>query len=135
LSLLTGVNILIADDNLLNQKIVSLILKRYGGVVSFASNGNEVIKMVSEGQYDVILMDVQMPELDGFATTRVLRNDMKSDIPVIALTADKLVTASEAGGAQIENRSGVLRLSNCSLQRRNQQQVGENLVGTPGHRG
>jgi len=89
LSLLTGVNILIADDNLLNQKIVSLILKRYGGVVSFASNGNEVIKMVSEGQYDVILMDVQMPELDGFATTRVLRNDMKSDIPVIALTADK----------------------------------------------
>lgn len=89
MSLLTGVNILIADDNLLNQKIVSLILKRYGGVVSFASNGNEVIKMVSEGQYDVILMDVQMPELDGFATTRVLRNDMKSDIPVIALTADK----------------------------------------------
>jgi CheY-like chemotaxis protein len=96
LSLLAGIHILIADDNLLNQKIVSLILKRYGGVVSFASNGNEVIKMVKDERYDVILMDVQMPELDGFATTRVLRNDMKSTIPVIALTADKYLDESIA---------------------------------------
>jgi len=96
LSSLNGIKILLADDNLLNQKIVSLILKRYGGDISFASNGLEVVKLIQESKFDIILMDVQMPEMDGFATTRYLRTELHNPIPVIALTADKYMDESLA---------------------------------------
>jgi two-component system NtrC family sensor kinase len=82
--------ILLAEDNIVNQKVASKILARLGYLVDIASNGLDVLTALDSQQYDVILMDVQMPEMDGIETTkRVL--GMDSDRPyIIALTANAM---------------------------------------------
>lgn len=83
-------NILLADDDMINQLYIKTILKDYNINVSFAANGVEVLKMLSENNFDLILMDGQMPEMDGFETTiRIRENEKKTGghIPVVALTA------------------------------------------------
>ena len=83
--------ILLAEDNKLNQKFVSYLLSQSGHQVFCVSNGNEVLQALEQMKFDVILMDVQMPERDGVSTTQVIRasnNDfLDPDIPIIALTA------------------------------------------------
>lgn len=93
--LLYGINILLADDNTLNQKIVSLILTKFGGVVSVAGNGKEVIALLGQYDFDIILMDMYMPVMDGIVTAKYLREEIKTDIPIIALTADKFIVETE----------------------------------------
>jgi PAS domain S-box-containing protein len=83
--------ILLAEDNKLNQKFVSCLLSQSGHQVFCVDNGNEVLEAMEQMRFDLILMDVQMPELDGVAATKKIRstqNDkINSDIPIIALTA------------------------------------------------
>jgi CheY-like chemotaxis protein len=81
--------ILLAEDNVVNQKIALKILSDYGFKTQAVANGFEAIGEVVKGIYDLILMDVQMPGMDGFATTIQIRNlDGKiGKIPIIALTA------------------------------------------------
>jgi PAS domain S-box-containing protein len=86
-------NILLAEDNLINQKVSLKILQASGYQASAVNNGGEAVKAVREGEYSLVLMDIQMPEVDGFSATAQIRNmdNDKKDIPIIALTAHALV--------------------------------------------
>ncbi|MCH7773608.1 MAG: response regulator, partial [Bacteroidetes bacterium] len=89
----TQFNILLAEDNLINQKVSLRILQAFGYKASAVNNGAEAIKAVEEEEYDLVLMDIQMPEVDGFAATEQIRNidNDKRDIPIIALTAHAMM--------------------------------------------
>jgi len=84
-------NILLAEDNIVNQKLAVKILEKRGHIVVVASNGKEAIEKLKEESLDLILMDVQMPEMDGITATREIRNPQSPipnrTIPIIAMTA------------------------------------------------
>ncbi len=85
--------ILVAEDNPVNQEIVVAVLQSDGHSVDVVENGLEAITALKDLEYDLVLMDVHMPEMDGIAATSVIR-DLDSDvsnIPIIALTADAMV--------------------------------------------
>jgi signal transduction histidine kinase/DNA-binding response OmpR family regulator len=87
---LQGARILIAEDNSVNQLLIKKVLTKTGCLIDIASNGLEAIKRLTDGNYDVILMDVQMPEMDGHEATLHIRNKLSppfSEIPIIAMTA------------------------------------------------
>ena len=79
--------ILLVDDNLINRQIGSRILEKFGHTVVCVDSGFEAIKIVQSQTFDLIFMDCQMPEMDGFETTRRLRH-MNNKTPTIALTAN-----------------------------------------------
>ena len=83
--------ILLAEDNLLNQKLGMRLLEKQGWKVTPANNGKEVLDLLEKNRFDFILMDVQMPEMDGIEATHEIRKREKetgSHIPIIALTAN-----------------------------------------------
>jgi signal transduction histidine kinase/CheY-like chemotaxis protein len=83
-------HILVAEDNLVNQKIATKILKKLGYEPDLASNGKEAVELAGDHQYDIILMDVQMPQMDGLEATRMLRTCLEVQPVVIALTANAM---------------------------------------------
>jgi CheY-like chemotaxis protein len=87
---LKNVRILLVDDNEVNRLVASTCLKYYGPVIDEVTNGVEAVEAFSQKEYDVILMDIQMPEMDGYQAADLIRNKFKSNIPVIALTASAL---------------------------------------------
>ncbi|MEQ1884699.1 MAG: ATP-binding protein [Bryobacteraceae bacterium] len=83
-------HLLLVEDNLINQKVVLAVLRKYPYRIDIASNGQEAIEKLeqSAGTYDLVLMDVQMPVLDGLETTRLIRRDKRwQTLPIIAMTA------------------------------------------------
>ena len=83
--------ILVAEDNVVNQRVVKLQLRKAGYEAIIVSSGVEVLKAVNEATYDVILMDCQMPDLDGYETTRRLREQPHThDLHIIAMTANSM---------------------------------------------
>ncbi len=84
---LRGKHILVVEDNEFNQFIARSILEKWNIRTELASNGQEAIEKVGSGKYDLILMDMQMPIMDGFTAARIIRDDLKLVTPVIALTA------------------------------------------------
>ena len=90
-----NIKILVAEDMLLNQLLIKIILEDFGFDVDIASNGKIAVEKLQENKYDIILMDLQMPELNGFEATEHIRSKMNSQIPIIALTAD--VTTVDVG--------------------------------------
>jgi PAS domain S-box-containing protein len=86
-----SLRILIAEDNIVNQRVASLQLRNLGHTVEIAANGLEVLKALETSTYDVIFMDGQMPELDGYQTTRRIRQDpATSGVRIIAMTANAM---------------------------------------------
>lgn len=86
-SILAGKNILIADDYEMNRFTASSILKTYGANITEVENGEEAVKILSEKSFDIVLMDAQMPVMDGFRATIIIRQSISRSLPVIALTA------------------------------------------------
>ncbi len=85
-------NILIGEDNIVNQKVAKRILERLGYSVDIASTGNEVVKAAKNKKYDLILMDIYMPEINGYEAAKAIRKELhKDEQPVIiAMTANNL---------------------------------------------
>lgn len=90
-SLLQGTRVLLAEDNRVNQQLIMEYLRRVDAKVCVVSNGREAVERVAEQPFDVILMDLQMPVLDGLDATRQIRKMVdKHDVPIIALTASAM---------------------------------------------
>jgi PAS domain S-box-containing protein len=87
---LNGLNVLLVEDNDINRLYAGSILKMWGCKVRFAENGAAAVESVKTFLLDLVLMDIQMPLMDGFEATKVIRalNDPKSKLPIIALTAN-----------------------------------------------
>jgi signal transduction histidine kinase/DNA-binding response OmpR family regulator len=85
-------NVLLCEDILMNQKLVQSILPAGKFTVRTAYNGKEGLKLLKEEQFDLILMDLQMPEMNGFEAAEVIRKELRLDIPIIALTAHSMQT-------------------------------------------
>ncbi len=81
--------ILLAEDNPLNQKLAVALLKKAGYTIDAVENGKQAVESLSRKSYDLILMDVQMPEMDGFEATRTIRErkDERRNTPIVAMTA------------------------------------------------
>lgn len=80
-------SILIAEDNLINQKLITKIVSKLGYHPQVVNNGNEVLECIDGTFFDLILMDIQMPELDGLETTRIIRRRDTRQPFIIAMTA------------------------------------------------
>ncbi len=85
--------ILLAEDNLTNQKVVSLILAPLGADLTIVENGAQAIEAFREGEFDLVLMDMQMPVMDGLAATRVLR-EIEQAAPLRRRTAIAMLSAN-----------------------------------------
>ena len=84
-------NILLAEDNRMNQQYCRLLLRQLGFTCTIVNNGKEALLKLNEEKYDLILMDLQMPEMDGYEATRIIRNELNNDTPIIAVTANATV--------------------------------------------
>ena len=80
--------ILVAEDNLINQKVILTILRKLGYKPTLAENGARAVDEARDKQYDIILMDMQMPEMDGVQATHFIRQNLESQPIIIALTAN-----------------------------------------------
>ncbi len=85
---LIGARVLVVEDNLVNQQVVSELLMECGIIFDMANNGREALDFVAANQYDLVIMDAQMPEMDGYEATRILRQKYtQEELPIIAVTA------------------------------------------------
>src|SRR5574344_1834125 len=82
-----GLKVLVAEDNVINQKIITKLLNNLNIDVKIASNGEIAYKEAISSNFDLILMDCQMPIMDGYQSTKKIRENLK-EIPIIALTAN-----------------------------------------------
>ena len=88
-----GARILLAEDNLINQQVAMELLESWGISVTVASDGREAVTAVRNQSFDLVLMDVQMPEMDGYEATNLLRTDPRfTRLPIIAMTAHAMAS-------------------------------------------
>ncbi|MBL4716475.1 MAG: response regulator, partial [Bacteroidia bacterium] len=88
---LESIKILLVEDNPINQLMAKKVLSSWNCTADTAENGKLAIEKLNAGDYDVILMDLQMPEMDGYEATKHIRNKMKpskNEVPIIAMTAN-----------------------------------------------
>jgi CheY-like chemotaxis protein/HPt (histidine-containing phosphotransfer) domain-containing protein len=144
-SILRDKRILVAEDNPINQQLALEFLQRSGAKVDIAQTGREAINAAVEGDYDAILMDIHMPQIDGLEATATLR-EQGLTLPIIAVSADALserkAAALEAGcndyvtkpidfDTLVHALEEVLPLSEQQLRRRATDQTAEQAADTP----
>ena len=88
-------NLLLAEDNLINQRVIRGFLEDLNITIDAVENGLQAVKAVENKNYDIILMDVQMPKMDGLTATKMIRQELDSNIPIIAMTAHSTKQDSE----------------------------------------
>jgi len=91
---MSPLRILVAEDNPINQRVAERILTKAGHSVAIVNNGREAVSALAEGNFDVVMMDVQMPEVDGYEATRTIRHQeagRSGHVPIIAMTAHAMV--------------------------------------------
>lgn len=89
---LANAHILVVEDNEVNQKLVEVVLRKFGCRVSLATNGQEAVESLKRDVFDAVLMDLQMPVMGGCEAATIIRQEMKLDVPIIALTAAAMKT-------------------------------------------
>lgn len=85
------VSVLLVEDNVLNQKLIFLNLSKYGFKIDIANHGKEALDKLDHGKYDLVLMDLMMPIMDGLETTVAIRDKeklTKEHLPIVGLTAN-----------------------------------------------
>lgn len=129
-TLLHDRKVLVVEDNIMNQVLAQSVLENYGATVSVAGSGREALDQLALSRFDIILMDIRLPGMDGLEVTRRIRRDIRLDTPVIALTANTSSQVKEAikeagmndyllkpypEGLLIRKIKGVLKLSSPAL--------------------
>ena len=95
---LAGLKVLVVEDNLVNQKIVSKFLMKWKVNVDVAENGRIAVEKVAKQMYDLVLMDLHMPEMNGYDATKLIRQmegEQYRELPIIALTASAFIEDRE----------------------------------------
>lgn len=83
-----NLEILLAEDHEINQILATNLLQKFGATVDVAENGREALKKIQKKKYDVVLMDMQMPMMNGLSATKAIRNKLMLDVPIVAVTAN-----------------------------------------------
>jgi signal transduction histidine kinase/DNA-binding response OmpR family regulator len=89
------IKVLIAEDNAMNQHLISHLMKSWAIDFTLVSNGREAVEALQRQAYSLVLMDLQMPEMDGYKATETIRRSMRLDVPVIAMTAHAMAGEKE----------------------------------------
>jgi signal transduction histidine kinase/DNA-binding response OmpR family regulator len=84
---LQKIKALVAEDNQMNQQLIAHLMKSWSIDYKIVSNGTQAVEEIRNGHYSIVLMDIQMPGMDGYAATEAVRKELKNDIPIIAMTA------------------------------------------------
>jgi len=92
---LQKITVLIAEDNAMNQQLISHLMKSWEIDYVIVSNGREAVEELKQRPYSLVLMDIQMPEMDGYVATQIIRNELGLSIPVIAMTAHAMAGEKE----------------------------------------
>lgn len=95
LSMHADASLLVAEDNRLNQELLRHLLQSWQLRFQVASNGKEVLNALQRQHFDLVLLDIQMPEMDGYTTARKIRQELHSNIPIIAMTAHAMAGERE----------------------------------------
>lgn len=106
--------ILVAEDDDISAQVMLLLLEDEGHWVKRVKDGNEVLAVLKEHNFDLILMDVSMPNLDGLEASRMIRNELKLDIPIVAVTAhvfDEDVAATKQAGMNMHIKKPIERVA------------------------
>lgn len=92
---LQKIKALIAEDNVMNQQLIAHLMKSWSIDFTMVSDGAEAIRELKKEHYSILLMDIQMPIMDGYTATSIIRNEMKMDVPIIAMTAHAMTGEKE----------------------------------------
>jgi signal transduction histidine kinase/CheY-like chemotaxis protein/HPt (histidine-containing phosphotransfer) domain-containing protein len=87
--------LLIAEDNYMNQQLIEFLMRKWNIDYDLVGNGNEAVEAVKRNEYSLILMDIQMPEMDGYNATEIIRKEVGSEVPIIAMTAHAMAGEKE----------------------------------------
>lgn len=90
-----SIQILIAEDNVMNQQLIHHLMRHWQLDYTLVNNGAEAIAALKEKEYSLVLMDIQMPEMDGYAATLYIRNELQLNVPIVAMTAHAMAGEKE----------------------------------------
>lgn len=82
-----NLRVLVAEDNQMNQQLIRHLMNQWGVDYVLANDGREAIEIIKREDISLVIMDIQMPEMDGYTATQIIRNELKKEVPIVAMTA------------------------------------------------